>query len=81
MTHLRRPEAFAGLDSLAGNTDTDVIAPQPSPQVRDIVGLVRVQALGFEVPAAVGVVSRLVTLDHRLQCEAVVDVCRGEADE
>ena len=39
------------------------------------------QSLGLEVPTAVGVVSRLVTRDHGLQCEAVVDVRGGEADD
>ena len=49
--------------------------------MRDVVRLVGVEALGLEVAAAVGVVSRLVTGDHRLQREAVVDVGRGDADD
>ncbi|KOU48262.1 hypothetical protein ADK55_19800 [Streptomyces sp. WM4235] len=39
------------------------------------------KALGFEVAAAVGVVSRLVTCDHGLQGEAVVGVGSADADE
>jgi hypothetical protein len=49
--------------------------------VRDAVSLVCVQAPGLEVAASIGVVSRLVTVDHGLQCEAVVDVGRGDADD
>lgn len=74
-------QPFAGLDSLAGDAHSDVLAPKPFPQVRNVVGFVRVQALGLEVAASVGVVSRLVTRDHGLQREAVVGVGRGEADE
>lgn len=46
-----------------------------------VVCLVGVETLGLEIPAAVRVVSRLVTLDHRLQREAVVGIRRGDADE
>ncbi|GHE70011.1 hypothetical protein GCM10017771_93910 [Streptomyces capitiformicae] len=47
----------------------------------DVVRLVGVQALRLEVAAAVGVVSRLVTGDHGLQCFAVVGVGGRDADE
>lgn len=74
-------QPFTGLDSVAGDMDTDALAPEPFPQVRDVVCLVRVETLGLEIPASVGVASRLVTLDHGLQREAVMSLRRGEADE
>lgn len=43
--------------------------------------LVGVEASGFEVAAAVGVVFRLVTHHHGLQSFAVVDVADRDADD
>jgi hypothetical protein len=61
--------------------DPDALAPQPSPQLRDVVGLVGVKALWLEVASAVGVMSRSVTLDHGFQLAAVVDVGGGETED
>lgn len=44
-------ESLTRLDGFAGDADADVLAPQPFPQDRLIVGLVSVQWLGLEVPA------------------------------
>ncbi|EFE68953.1 predicted protein [Streptomyces viridosporus ATCC 14672] len=71
---------FTGLDAPAGDPHSDPLAAQPFPQVRHVIGLVGVQALGLEIPAAMRVVSRLVTGHHRLQALAVVDVGGGDAD-
>lgn len=51
------PEPLGRLDALAGDTDADPLASQSFPQFRYVGGFVGVQALGFEVAAAVGVVS------------------------
>ncbi len=50
-------EPFAGLDAFAGDPHADALTTEPFSQVKDIVSLIRVQALGFEVPAAMRVVS------------------------
>lgn len=70
---------LAGLDSLAGDTDPDAPAPEPSPQVRDVVRLVGMQADRFGL-GRVGFVSHVEMGQHRLQCLVVVGVGRGEPD-
>ena len=57
ITRRRRPSRSDELDALAGDADPDAFAAEPFPQFRYVVGLVGVQALGLEVPAAVGVVA------------------------
>ena len=59
----------------------DAPPAKPSAQVGAVVGFVRVEALGLEVPAVVGGVARLVTGGHGLQPFAVVDVAGRDADE
>lgn len=57
----------------------DVLAPQPSPQVRDVVCLVRVKAPRLGI-GRVGFVSHVEVGQYRLQGEAVVGVGCGESD-
>jgi hypothetical protein len=81
MPQRRRPNRSLDSIPFAGDAYFDPLPPQPSAQVGTVVGFVRVQALGLEVSAAVGVVSRLVTFDHGLQAFAVVGVACRDTDE
>ncbi len=73
------PQAFAGVDAFAGDADTDALAPEPSPQVGDVVCRVRVQTPGLGL-VCVGFVSHGERGQHRLQREAVEGAGRGDSD-
>lgn len=69
------------LDAFARDPDSDALVPESSPQVRDVVRLVGMQASGLETTAVVGVMSRLVPHDHGLQRKAAVDVGGRQTDD
>lgn len=71
-------ESIAGLDALP-DTDSNVLAPWPFPQMGDVVGFVRVKALGLGL-GCVGFVSHVEMRQHRLRRLAVVGVGRGDSD-
>lgn len=54
-------ESFAGVDALAGDADADALAPQPFPQVRNVVRLIGAvgwnRSRGIRVPCGNGMAS------------------------
>lgn len=66
------PPSFAGLDTFVGAAHSDAPHAELPAQKSAGADVVRTQAVGLEATAAIGVVSRRVTGDHKLQFPAVV---------